>query len=317
MMNQNQLQTIQNLSRNQRDCEDNIKAYLTFGHLFENNVAVTLANTYVIQGKPALNADAMAGVVRRYRDPDGVKVCAYIRIVEWTDDICTIATRRRDEMEFDIPEHTFTFSAKDAKDRNLLSQRAWKTMRRFMLHKRCLTALLRTVFPEVIGQAYSADELAENMIKDENERDAIMFASAEGTRPPKQLPSPKPQPTQQPAPKSTAPNPYPRQFESTKTTAAEILMNIDDTEDDVINALAQETKVYLFDVQLNDEAKEHVKQACTKLKHKAFQCTIDEARKISNSELGLDPVTYDRVREYIVFGDPTSWKLHDELTSMR
>ena len=103
MMNQNQLQTIQNLSRNQRDCEDNIKAYLTFGHLFENNVAVTLANTYVIQGKPALNADAMAGVVRRYRDPDGVKVCAYIRIVEWTDDICTIATRRRDEMAW-VPE---------------------------------------------------------------------------------------------------------------------------------------------------------------------------------------------------------------------
>jgi len=317
MLSQEQLQTIQNLSRNQRDCDDNIKAYLTYSHLFERNIAVTLAHTYVIQGKPALNADAMAGVVRRYIDKNGIKLCAYIRIVEWTDEICTIATRRRDEMDFDIPEHTFTFSVKDAKDRGLLGQRAWKTMRRFMLHKRCLTLLLRAVYPDIIGQAYSPDELAENMIKDENERDAIVFASAEGTRPPKQLPAPKQQPTQQPAPKSTAPNPYPRQFESTKTTAAEILMNIDDTDDDVISALAQEVKVYLFDVQLNDQAKEHVKQACTKLKQKAFQCTIDEARKTANSTLGLDPLTYDKVREYIVFGDPTSWKLHDEIKSMR
>jgi len=317
MLSQEQLQTIQNLSRNQRDCDDNIKAYLTYSHLFERNIAVTLAHTYVIQGKPALNADAMAGVVRRYIDKNGIKLCAYIRIVEWTDEICTIATRRRDEMDFDIPEHTFTFSVKDAKDRGLLGQRAWKTMRRFMLHKRCLTLLLRAVYPDIIGQAYSPDELAENMIKDENERDAIVFASAEGTRPPKQLPAPKQQPTQQPAQKSTAPNPYPRQFESTKTTAAEILMNIDDTDDDVISALAQEVKVYLFDVQLNDQAKEHVKQACTKLKQKAFQCTIDEARKTANSTLGLDPLTYDKVREYIVFGDPTSWKLHDEIKSMR
>jgi len=317
MLSQEQLQTIQNLSRNQRDCDDNIKAYLTYSHLFERNIAVTLAHTYVIQGKPALNADAMAGVVRRYIDKNGIKLCAYIRIVEWTDEVCTIATRRRDEMDFDIPEHTFTFSVKDAKDRGLLGQRAWKTMRRFMLHKRCLTLLLRAVYPDIIGQAYSPDELAENMIKDENERDAIVFASAEGTRPPKQQPAPKQQPTQQPAPKSTAPNPYPRQFESTKTTAAEILMNLDNTDDDVISALAQETKVYLFDVQLNDEAKEHVKQACTKIKQKAFQCTIDEARKTANSTLGLDPVTYDKVREYIVFGDPTSWKLHDEIKSMR
>ena len=308
MLNQNQLQTIQNLSRNQRDCEDNIKAYLTYGHNFQYNIAVTLANTYVIQGKPSLNGTAMLGVVRQHHD------CGYVRVIEWTDEYCTMGTRRRSEMDFDIPEHTFTFTKKDAADRGLLSQRAWKTMCKFMLKMRCTSLLCRSVYPDVIGQAYSPDELAENMIKDESERDAIVFASTEGTRPPKELPAPQPtqQPTQQPAP-----NPYPRQFESTKTTAAEILMNLDNTDDDVISALAQETKVYLFDVQLNDQAKEHVKQACTKLKQKAFQCTIDEARKTANSTLGLDPVTYDKVREYIVFGDPTSWKLHDEIKSMR
>ena len=64
MLSNEQLQTIQNLST-QRDFEDNVKAFLTFGHLFEFNIAVTLAHTYCIQGKPALNADAMAGAVRR------------------------------------------------------------------------------------------------------------------------------------------------------------------------------------------------------------------------------------------------------------
>ena len=75
MLNQDTINLIQNLSKGNKDFDDNVKAYLTFGHLFENNVAVTLANTYVISGKPALNADAMAGVVRRYKDHEGVKIC--------------------------------------------------------------------------------------------------------------------------------------------------------------------------------------------------------------------------------------------------
>ena len=298
MLNQNQLQIIQNLSRNPRDCEDNIKAYLTYGHLFENNIAVTLANTYVIQGKPSLNGDAMAGVVRRYVDKNGVKICAYIRVVEWTDELCTIGTRRRDEMEFDIPEHTFTFTIKDAKDRGLLTQRAWKTMKKFMLKMRALTLALRSVFPDIIGQAYSADELAENMIKDEKERDAIMFASAEGTRPPQ---------SQQAETK-------PQQFESTKTTAGEILIELDKMDEDKINEVAQEIKVYLFDVQLHQDAKEHVTQSCNRLKHKAFQCTIDMARKAMKQDGSMSVL--DQVKEYIVFGDPTDWSLHDQIFQM-
>ena len=310
MLSNTQLQIIQNLSRNQRECDDNIKAFLTYGHLFENNIAVTLANTYVIQGKPSLNGDAMAGVVRRYVDKNGVKICAYIRVVEWTDELCTIGTRRRDEMEFDIPEHTFTFTIKDAKDRGLLSQRAWKTMKKFMLKMRALTLALRSVFPDIIGQAYSADELAENMIKDEKQRDAIMFASAEGTRPPQpQQAEPKPQPKPQ-----VKPNPFPRQFESTKSTAGEILVELDKMDEDKINQLAQEIKVYLFDVQLNQDAKEHVSQSCNKLKHKAFQCTIDMARKAMRQDANMSVL--DQVKEYIVFGDPTDFTLHDQLFQM-
>jgi hypothetical protein len=190
MLNQDTLNVIQNLSKSPKDMDDNVKAFLTFGHLFENNVAVTLANTYVISGKPALNADAMAGVVRRYKDHNGVKICAYIRILELSDKTCTIGTRRRDEMDFDF-EHTWTFTTDDAKQRGLLNQRAWKNMTKNMLHKRCLTALLRVAYPEIIGQSYSPDELAESMIQDEKLRDEIVFASATGERVPKSSTPPK------------------------------------------------------------------------------------------------------------------------------
>ena len=98
MLNQDTINLIENLSKNKNDFDDNVKAFLTFGHLFENNPAVTLANTYVISGKPALNADAMCGVVRRYTDADGVKICAYIRVIELTEDGCIIGTKRRDEL---------------------------------------------------------------------------------------------------------------------------------------------------------------------------------------------------------------------------
>lgn len=190
MLNQNTLNVIQNLSKSPKDMDDNVKAFLTFGHLFENNVAVTLANTYVISGKPALNADAMAGVVRRYKDHNGIKICAYIRILELSDKACTIGTRRVDEMDFDF-EHTWTFTTDDAKQRGLLNQRAWKNMTKNMLHKRCLTALLRVAYPEIIGQSYSPDELAESMIQDEKLRDEIVFASATGERVPKGSTPPK------------------------------------------------------------------------------------------------------------------------------
>jgi hypothetical protein len=211
MLNDETLSIIRNLSRDDRDFNDNVKAFLTFGHLFKSNVAVTLAHTYVISGKPALNADAMAGVVRRYIDQNGVKICAYIRIVELTNDVCTIATKRADEIEWDF-EHTWTFSVEDAGDRGLLKQRAWKSMRKNMLHKRCLTALLRVAYPEIIGQSYSPDELAEVMIKDEDKRDEIIFAQVEGERPPREerQPSRPPQPQPQPRPPAPEPQPVPK-----------------------------------------------------------------------------------------------------------
>lgn len=193
-MKQTHLDMIRNLSNNENDYNDNVKAFLTFGHLFDYNPAVTLAHTYCLHGKPALNADAMAGAVRRYVDKSGKKVCAAIW-EEIGEDYVTVYALRRDELELakefnlDIKPKKWTYTLEDARKRGTLNQRAWKTMPLVMLHKRALTALLRLAFPEIIGTACSPDELAEVMIKDEAERDRIIYASVESERVPQNIPA--------------------------------------------------------------------------------------------------------------------------------
>lgn len=195
MLNQNHIQLIEKLSNNQNEFNDNVKTFLTFGHLFEFNVAITLAHTYCLHGKPALNADAMAGAVRRYVGPDGKKVCAAIW-EEVGEDYVTVFALRRDELElskefgFDLKPKSWTYTLKDAEMRGTLNHKSWRTMPKVMLHKRALTALLRLAFPEIIGTACSPDELAEVMIDDEKERDRIVYASVESQKVPSTPPAP-------------------------------------------------------------------------------------------------------------------------------
>lgn len=233
MLNDTQLQMIQNLSTD-RDFNDNVKCFLTFGHLFEFNIPITLSQTYCLHGKPSLNADAMAGAVRRYIGKDGKKVCASIW-EEITEDSVTVFALRRDELEmakefgFDVKPKQWTYTLEDAKLRGTLNQPSWKKMPKVMMHKRALTALLRLAFPEVIGTACSPDELAEVMIQDEAERDRIVFASVESARPPKpstppappkkktKLETPPPAPVDPPSPS----NPL-RNFSNINTTIEEL-----------------------------------------------------------------------------------------------
>ena len=232
MLNDNQLQLIQNLSTD-RDFNDNVKCFLTFGHLFEFNIPITLSQTYCLHGKPALNADAMAGAVRRYVGKDGKKVCAALW-EEVGEESVTVYALRRDELEmakefgFEAKPKSWTYSLDDARLRGALNQPAWKKMPRVMLHKRALTALLRLAFPEVIGTACSPDELAEVMIQDEAERDRIVFASVESARPPKPSTPPTPAPKKKtkvknpiPVPVGSPANPL-RNFSNINTTIEEI-----------------------------------------------------------------------------------------------
>ena len=356
MLSDTQLKLIGNLSYNNRQREDNIKSFVTLGHYFNYNIAICLANTYCIKGKPSLNSDAMAGYARRYVDGQGRPVLESMHVVHSDHLSCTMVFVRADERRAAVKRaeqlnkplymalqqtndpatikmildaitannehankagiHTHTFTWEDAKKRGLATQSAWIRMPKNMLQKRCQSAGLRETLPDIIGVTYTPDELAEVMIDDPDERDAIVYASVFQEQAPKDLPAPsrQPQPKTAPPPIPTKPNPFPRKFESTKSTAGEILVELDKMDEAKINQLAQEIKVYLFDVQLHQDAKEHVSQSCNKLKHKAFQCTIDIARKSLKYDASLSIL--DQVKEYIVFGDANDWALHDQLFQM-
>ena len=196
MLTQQQIDTITSNSSSQRDFNDNRKCFETFGHLFNYNVLACLSQTYCIQGKPALNADAMCGIVRNWIDPTtGKKVCAYMKADVLTPEYDeqgnvnpnTIGVRytamRTDELTtskeygFDAPVHTWTFTMFDAHLRGNANKRTWVQMPIVMCGKRAATALCRLVFPDIVGTACSPDELAEMILKDEDEIERIAYAA--------------------------------------------------------------------------------------------------------------------------------------------
>ena len=78
-ISQEKLNYIKQLSNSQQNYDDNISCFQAFGHLFNFDVNSCLSQTYCMLGKPALNADAMGGIVRKWIDPKTKKrVCAMI-----------------------------------------------------------------------------------------------------------------------------------------------------------------------------------------------------------------------------------------------
>jgi hypothetical protein len=141
--------------------------HAVYGHHYGGNMGLTMTQAYCLKGKPTLNADAMAGIVRKSG------LCKYIKIVEWTTELCTLAMARNDE---DI-EHQYTYTKEMAELQGLYRNNNWKTMPKQMLRARCLTMGLRATFPEAVSGIYSADEIADNMDMNDEERLEIVAES--------------------------------------------------------------------------------------------------------------------------------------------
>ena len=205
MLTEQQDQIIKNASTSQRDYDDNIKCFMPFGHLFNYNPLACMSQTYCIHGKPALNADAMVGIVRSFVDPTtGKKICAMMKAEALTpqyDDQGNVnphtvgiryVAMRTDELDFakeygmDAPVHTWTFTMHDCQMRDNHKNRTWREMPLVMCGKRAATALCRIAFPDVVGTANSPDELAEQILQDADEIERIAYA-ANGERIPYDL----------------------------------------------------------------------------------------------------------------------------------
>lgn len=144
------------------NARETLIAHATFGHHFGGNMAVTIANSFVLQGKPSLGADAMSGIVRASGK------CRFMMVSDWSDTTCTMIFARTDEP--DEITHSFTFTFEMATKQGLTNNRNWRTMPRQMLRARVLTMGLRAVFPDCVSGIYSPDEIADNMNISDEER---------------------------------------------------------------------------------------------------------------------------------------------------
>jgi hypothetical protein len=110
----------------------------------------SLRGIHVIESKPTLSADAMAGLVKSRRD-----VCKFFRMVESSEKLAVYETHRVGE-----PSPTrMQFSIEDAARAGVMGKDNWKKYPAAMLRARCITALVRAVYPDVLMGIYDRDEL--------------------------------------------------------------------------------------------------------------------------------------------------------------
>lgn len=184
------------ISDSPRDC---LRLHAAFGAHFGGDMAVTQNNAYMLKGKPSLNADAMAGVVRRSG------LCRYMVITSWDNQHCTYECARTDEPE--AIKHVFTYTMQMANAQGLTRNRNWQQMPQQMLRARALTMMLRAVYPDAVSGMYSPDEIADNMSMNDDERAQISADSlGEELRTPTQAPRSAP-PQQHRAIEHSAPPP--------------------------------------------------------------------------------------------------------------
>ena len=122
MFTNNQIAIINQFVNRNTSFEQCVVLYKRFGYLFENDIVQTLSQTNYINNQATLASDAQRALILSSGKS------AYIRTIESTDEVCIIGTRRVDELDYNIPEHTIAFTIKDAERRGYLTKYTWKTM---------------------------------------------------------------------------------------------------------------------------------------------------------------------------------------------
>lgn len=110
----------------------------------------SIRSIHLIDGKPVLSADAMAGLCLRNRD-----VCEYLTLVVSTDAKATYRAKRKG-----APEPVeISFTIEQAKIAGLVGKGNWAKYPAAMLRARAMSAIARAVFPDLVGNLYDSDEL--------------------------------------------------------------------------------------------------------------------------------------------------------------
>lgn len=104
---------------------------------------------HLINGKPAMLADAMVGLCLASGK------CDFFDTLESTSLICTVQTQRTGRQP-----QTMSFTIEDAKKAGLLTRDMWLKYPAQMLRARAKSALARDVYPDLLLGMYDPDELA-------------------------------------------------------------------------------------------------------------------------------------------------------------
>ncbi len=108
----------------------------------------SLRSIHIIEGRPTMSADLMAALVKRS------PACVYFRLVESTADVATYETERAGE-----GSTRMSFTIGEARAAGLVQKDVWRRYPAAMLRARCIAALSRAVFPDVLLGVYETSEL--------------------------------------------------------------------------------------------------------------------------------------------------------------
>ena len=111
--------------------------------------AQSLASIYVIENRPSLSAQLIAGLLLSRKD-----VCEYFDLVESDENQATYVTKRVGR-----PEIRMTYSIDDAEAANLLGKDNWKKNRKAMLRSRAASNLGRAVYPDILKGLATKEEI--------------------------------------------------------------------------------------------------------------------------------------------------------------
>ena len=110
----------------------------------------SLRSIHIIEGKPTLSSDLMAALV--LRSP----TCKYFQMIESTSTVATYETHRVGTAKPTV----MSFTMEDAKQAGVTGKQNWKTYPAAMLRARCIAAIARVVYPDLLMGIYEQDEIS-------------------------------------------------------------------------------------------------------------------------------------------------------------
>jgi len=136
---------------------------LITGHELGLSPMQSIRGMHVIEGKAVMASEMMAGLVR-----SRATICQYLQMVESDDQHATYETHRKGD-----PKPTrLSYTIEQATKAGLASKDNWKRHPAAMLRARCLSAICRAVYSDLVNGVYDLDEADEIGIRNITPRQA-------------------------------------------------------------------------------------------------------------------------------------------------